>query len=119
LSEAILASENNTIKIADVPPLNVTVQRGHTFDGLGKYYRETIVESDAEPVDVVAALREARADVRGPTSSQRQASRSSATTSRARSARPSPTACSRSCSRTAASPSTGPTSSTSAATWTS
>ncbi|MDQ1703093.1 MAG: myo-inositol-phosphate synthase, partial [Frankiaceae bacterium] len=63
LSEAILASENNTIKIADVPPLNVTVQRGHTFDGLGKYYRETIVESDAEPVDVVAALREARADV--------------------------------------------------------
>ncbi|MCU1689424.1 MAG: inositol-3-phosphate synthase, partial [Jatrophihabitantaceae bacterium] len=41
LSEAILASENNTIKIADVPPLDVTVQRGHTLDGLGKYYRET------------------------------------------------------------------------------
>src|SRR5947209_12261905 len=63
LSEAILASENNTIKIADVPPLNVTVQRGHTFDGLGKYYRETIVESDAEPVDVVQALKDARVDV--------------------------------------------------------
>jgi myo-inositol-1-phosphate synthase len=63
LSEAIGASENNTIKICDVPPLNVTVQRGHTLDGLGKYYRETIEESDAEPVDVVAALREARVDV--------------------------------------------------------
>jgi len=63
LSEAIFASENNTIKIADVPPLGVTVQRGHTFDGLGKFYRETIEESDEAPVDIVAALREARVDV--------------------------------------------------------
>src|SRR6195952_304420 len=63
LSEAIGASENNTIKIADVPPLGVTVQRGHTLDGLGKYYRQTIEESTEEPVDVVAALREARVDV--------------------------------------------------------
>jgi myo-inositol-1-phosphate synthase len=63
LSEAIGASENNTIKICDVPPLGVTVQRGHTLDGLGKYYRETIEESDEEPVDVVAALRAVQADV--------------------------------------------------------
>jgi myo-inositol-1-phosphate synthase len=39
------------------------VQRGHTLDGLGKYYRETIEESAAEPVDVVQALRDARVDV--------------------------------------------------------
>jgi myo-inositol-1-phosphate synthase len=63
LSEAINASENNTIKIADVPPLGVTVQRGPTLDGVGKYYAQTIEESDAEPVDVVAALREAQVDV--------------------------------------------------------
>ena len=63
LSEAILASENNTIRICDVPPMGVPVQRGHTLDGLGKYYRETIEESDAEPVDIVAVLRETRADV--------------------------------------------------------
>jgi myo-inositol-1-phosphate synthase len=63
LSEAILASENNTIKIADVPPLGITVQRGHTLDGLGKYYLETIGESDEEPVDVVASLRAAEVDV--------------------------------------------------------
>src|SRR3954471_2888861 len=63
LSEAIVASENNTIKIADVPPLGVTVLRGHTLDGLGKYYLETIEESTEEPVDVVAALKESRADV--------------------------------------------------------
>jgi myo-inositol-1-phosphate synthase len=63
LSEAILTSENNTIKIADVPPLGVSVQRGHTLDGLGRYYRETIEESDQEPVDVVRVLREAQVDV--------------------------------------------------------
>ncbi len=63
LADAIGASENNTIKICDVPPSGVTVQRGHTLDGLGKYYRETITESDAAPVDVVAALREAQVDV--------------------------------------------------------
>ena len=63
LSEATQASENNTIKIADVPPLGVTVQRGPTMDGLGKYYRETIEESDAEAVDVVTVLKETKADV--------------------------------------------------------
>jgi myo-inositol-1-phosphate synthase len=63
LAEAIVASENNTIKIADVPPLGVTVQRGHTHDGLGQYYRDIITESDESPADVVAALREAEADV--------------------------------------------------------
>ncbi|MAT62003.1 MAG: inositol-3-phosphate synthase [Micrococcales bacterium] len=63
LSDAIMASENNTIKIADVPPTGVTVQRGPTLDGLGKYYLETITESPEDPVDVVAALKEARADV--------------------------------------------------------
>ena len=63
LSEALGASENNTIKIADVPPLNVPVLRGHTLDGLGRFYRETITESDEEPVDVAAVLRETRTDV--------------------------------------------------------
>ncbi|MFP5019173.1 inositol-3-phosphate synthase [Pseudonocardia phyllosphaerae] len=63
LSEAISASENNTIKIADVPPLGVTVQRGPTLDGLGRFYRDTITEADGEPVDVAQALRDAEADV--------------------------------------------------------
>ncbi|MGH3362913.1 MAG: inositol-3-phosphate synthase, partial [Nocardioides sp.] len=63
LSEAINASENNTIKISEVPTLGVEVQRGHTLDGLGKYYRETIEESAAEPVDVVAVLKERNVDV--------------------------------------------------------
>jgi myo-inositol-1-phosphate synthase len=63
LAEAIVASENNTIKICDVPPSGVTVQRGPTYDGLGEYYREIITESDEQPADVTAALRESGADV--------------------------------------------------------
>ncbi len=63
LAEAIVASENNTIKLCDVPPLGVTVQRGPTLDGLGHYYREVVEEADEDVVDVAAALRAARADV--------------------------------------------------------
>ncbi|GAA1616016.1 inositol-3-phosphate synthase [Nonomuraea maheshkhaliensis] len=63
LSEAIVASENNTIKITDVPPTGVTVQRGHTFDGLGEFYQEIIDESDETPVDVVQVLRDNQVDV--------------------------------------------------------
>jgi len=63
LAKAIGASENNTITLCEVPETGVTVQRGHTFDGLGKYYRETITESEAEPVDIVQALKDARVDV--------------------------------------------------------
>ncbi len=63
LSDAINNSENNTIRICDVPPTGVQVQRGPTLDGLGKYYSMTIEESDTEPVDVVQTLKDSRADV--------------------------------------------------------
>ena len=63
LGKAIFAGQNNTIRFAAVEDLGVEVMRGPTLDGLGKYYRETIEESLAEPVDVATALREARVDV--------------------------------------------------------
>ena len=63
VAEAIVSEPNNTIRFADVPLTGVTVQRGPTFDGLGRYYRETIIESDLPPVDVAKALKEAQADV--------------------------------------------------------
>src|ERR1700739_2377773 len=63
IAEAIVASENNTIKICDVPPTGVTVQRGPTMDGLGEYYQEIITESDEQPADVVQVLRDSQADV--------------------------------------------------------
>jgi myo-inositol-1-phosphate synthase len=63
LADAIWASENNTIKFSDVAKTGVTVARGVTLDGLGKYYKETIAESTAAPVDVVAMLKEEAVDV--------------------------------------------------------
>jgi myo-inositol-1-phosphate synthase len=63
VAEAIFTEPNNTIRFADVPPLSVDVLRGPTLDGLGQYYRQEITESDAEPVEVAAALREHRVEV--------------------------------------------------------
>jgi myo-inositol-1-phosphate synthase len=63
LTEAMWASENNTLEFFDAPPVGVVVQRGPTLDGLGEYYREVVEESPAEPVDVAEALRASGADV--------------------------------------------------------
>ena len=63
LVDAMWASENNTIKFCDVPKSGITVQKGNTLDGLGRYYRETITESNEPAVDVVAALKAAKVDV--------------------------------------------------------
>jgi myo-inositol-1-phosphate synthase len=63
LADAIWASENNTIKFSTVEKTGVNVERGTTLDGLGKYYKETIAESPAAPVDVVARLKEECVDV--------------------------------------------------------
>jgi len=63
LSEAIFAPPNNTYKFADVPPLGAKVYRGPTLDGVGKYLKDAIVESDEEPVDVVQVLKDLNVDV--------------------------------------------------------
>ena len=63
LSEAIFAYPNNTVKFADVPFLNVPVQRGMTHDGLGKYLSEIIVKADPPTVDVADVLKSTKTDV--------------------------------------------------------
>ncbi len=63
LGKAIFSGQNNTVKFAPVPELGITVLRAPTYDGLGKYYRQTIEESPAEAIDVVAALKASKADV--------------------------------------------------------
>jgi myo-inositol-1-phosphate synthase len=63
LAEAIFSPPNNTFRFAQVPATGVTVQRGPTFDGLGKYLCEVIEESVQPPVNVAKTLREAGADV--------------------------------------------------------
>jgi myo-inositol-1-phosphate synthase len=63
LGKAIFAGQNNTIRFASLGELGVSVQRGPTLDGLGKYYRQTIEESPLAPVDVAGVLRSTGAEV--------------------------------------------------------
>ena len=63
MSKAMWNGQNNTYRFADVDHKGVEVLRGPTLDGLGTYYRKTIEESPADPVDVARALRDSGADV--------------------------------------------------------
>ena len=63
LAEAIWVEPNNTVKFSDVPKLGVEVLRGHTYDGLGEYYRGVVTESELPPCDVAKVLRDTQTDV--------------------------------------------------------
>ncbi|MHC5798094.1 inositol-3-phosphate synthase [Lacisediminihabitans sp. FW035] len=63
LAEAMWASQNNTLRFAEVATSGVIVQRGPTLDGLGEYYRELVEESTQPVVDVAKALRDSGAEV--------------------------------------------------------
>jgi myo-inositol-1-phosphate synthase len=63
LADAIWSEPNNTIKFSDVPHSGIEVLRGHTYDGLGHYYREVVSESELPPVDVAQVLRDTQTDV--------------------------------------------------------
>jgi myo-inositol-1-phosphate synthase len=63
LSEAIFSGQNNTYKFSDVPPLGVTVERGMTHDGLGKYLSEVITKAPGPTADVVKILKDTKTDV--------------------------------------------------------
>jgi myo-inositol-1-phosphate synthase len=63
LAEAIYEKPNNTFKFADVPKTGVTVQRGMTHDGLGKYLSQIITKAPGETADIVRILKETKTDV--------------------------------------------------------
>src|SRR6516164_7535283 len=63
LAEAIWAHPNDTIKFADVPKTGVTVSRGMTHDGIGKYLSEVVEKAPGETDDVVGILKEREVDV--------------------------------------------------------
>jgi myo-inositol-1-phosphate synthase len=63
LSEAIFAGPNNTYRFSEVPPLGVTVHRGETHDGLGKYIQGVVSEAPGPADDVVRILKETGTDV--------------------------------------------------------
>ena len=63
LSEAIFAEPNNTVKFADVPYTGVTVQRGMTHDGIGKYMSDVIKKAPGATDDVIGILKDRQVDV--------------------------------------------------------
>jgi len=63
LSEAIFKGANNTVKFADVPALGVTVNRGMTHDGIGKYVSDIVQKAPGMTDDVVGILKQSKADV--------------------------------------------------------
>jgi myo-inositol-1-phosphate synthase len=63
LADAIFAGPNNTIKFARVPKTGVTVHRGMTHDGIGKYLAEVIEKAPGETADVVQILKDTKTDV--------------------------------------------------------
>ncbi len=63
LSQAIWAGPNNTIKFADVPKLDVSVHRGMTHDGLGKYLKQKIIKAPGKTANIEQILRDTHTDV--------------------------------------------------------
>src|SRR5438045_3422105 len=63
LADAIWAHPNDTIKFADVPKTGITVARGMTHDGIGKYLSEVVQKAPGQTDDVVGILKETRTDV--------------------------------------------------------
>ena len=63
LSEAIWSPPNNTVRFAEVPRLDVPVQRGMTHDGLGHYLSQVITKAPGTTADITQILKETRTDV--------------------------------------------------------
>jgi myo-inositol-1-phosphate synthase len=63
LADAIWARPNDTIRFADVARTGVTVSRGMTHDGLGRYLSEIVEKAPGETDDVVGILKERKVDV--------------------------------------------------------
>jgi len=63
LSEAIYADPNNTYKFCQVPHMGVTVARGMTHDGLGKYLSKIIKKALGRTDNIVQILKDTKTDV--------------------------------------------------------
>lgn len=63
LADAVFTKPNNTIKFSDVPKTGLTVKRGMTHDGLGKYLSQIIEKAPGDTVDIVKLLKDTKTDV--------------------------------------------------------
>src|SRR6187401_1778272 len=63
LADAMWAKPNDTIKFANVPKTGITVSRGMTHDGIGKYLSQVVEKAPGETADIVKILQETGTDV--------------------------------------------------------
>src|SRR6188472_2954578 len=63
LADAIWAHPNDTIKFSDVPKTGITVSRGMTHDGIGKYLSQVVEKAPGPTDDVVKILKDTGTDV--------------------------------------------------------
>lgn len=63
LSEAIFAQPNNTVKICDIEKMDVKVEKGEIFDGIGRHLSHKVKVSDKPSVDVTKVLKDTQAEI--------------------------------------------------------
>jgi myo-inositol-1-phosphate synthase len=63
LSEAVFSGQNNTVKFSEVPKTGITVERGMTHDGIGKYLSEVIEKAPGQTADIAQILKDTKTDV--------------------------------------------------------
>jgi len=63
LSEAVFSGQNNTLKFTEVPKTGITVERGMTHDGIGKYLSEVIEKAPGQTADIAQILKDTKTDV--------------------------------------------------------
>jgi len=63
LSEAIFCPPNNTTRICEVPPLNVTVMKGPVLDGVNGIIRDIVKVSTSKEVNVAEELERSGAEM--------------------------------------------------------
>jgi len=63
LSQAIFQRPNNTVKITEVPKMDIRVKKGPVLDGIGKYLKEVVAISDESEQDVAQELKDSGAEV--------------------------------------------------------
>jgi len=63
VAEAIYAEPNNTQRFAEVASTGIKVNRGKTLDGLGRYLKDEIPQSEEPVADVAEILRQTQTEV--------------------------------------------------------
>lgn len=63
LGLALFSGQNNTVKFAEVPHMNLPVARGMTHDGLGPYLSQKITKAPGPTDNIVELLQDTKTDV--------------------------------------------------------